>query len=83
MRDRTASLQRLSDHHEGILDSVGEGVVSVDATDEVTFANPTAAVMLGAASDSLLGADSRTLVCPVPPEPGHRCVHDSPARRGP
>ena len=38
VRERTASLQWLSDHHEGILASVGEGVIGVDASGDVTFA---------------------------------------------
>lgn len=76
VRERTASLQWLSDHHEGILASVGEGVIGVDASGDVTFANPAAAATLGAAGDGLLGTDSCAITCAGSPELGHRCVLD-------
>ncbi|GAB2776158.1 hypothetical protein GCM10027020_31750 [Nocardioides salsibiostraticola] len=69
-------LQRLSDHHEGILDSVGEGVIGVDASGRVTFANPAASKMLGAEGDGLLSADSCDITCTDTHDSGHRCVLD-------
>ena len=74
--ERTASLQSLSDHHEGILASVGEGVIGVDALGRVTFANPAAVAMLGAEGDDLLGTDSCAITCVASPSPGHVCVLD-------
>ena len=61
--DRTASLQWLSDHHQGILSSIGEGVIDVDDDGRVTFANPAAGVILGAESETLLGTDICDITC--------------------
>lgn len=66
--------QRLSDHHEGILASVGEGVIGVDATGEITFANPAAARLVGAEGMNLVGTRSCALTCGSPGEVPHRCV---------
>ncbi|SDS67939.1 PAS domain S-box-containing protein [Nocardioides scoriae] len=74
--DRTASLQWLSDHHEGILASMGEGVMGVDAEGRVTFANPAAAGVLGADGEALLGTDLCTITCPSDHQDGERCLTD-------
>jgi PAS domain S-box-containing protein len=50
-----SALARLSDQHELILTSVGEGIYGVDAQGMVTFANPAAVRMFGCAIADLLG----------------------------
>ncbi len=74
--ERTASLQWLSDHHEGILASIGEGVIGVDECGNVTFANPAAAAALGATSASLLGTSSCSITCAIDPAPDHACIRN-------
>lgn len=76
VRERTARLQWLSDHHEGILASVGEGVIGVDGSGEVTFANPAAVAMLGAEGDTLLGTASCAITCSPSQGPTCPCVLD-------
>ncbi len=69
-------LGRLSDHHEGILASVGEGVIGVDVDGVITFANAAAGGMLGAGGDSLLGTSSCAITCDAPRGAVHLCVLD-------
>ena len=62
--ERTSRLQWLSDHHESILASVGEGVIGVDPDGHVTFANPAAGVLLGRTPGQLLDLSVCELTCP-------------------
>ena len=75
-RGHHRSLQSLSDHHEAILASVGEGVISVDTDGNVTFANPAAGIMLGAEGDSLLGTNICAITCTTPLEGDPQCLLD-------
>ena len=53
---------RLSRHHKLILDTVVDGLLGVDGDGVITFANPAAAVMLGAhAADLLVGREADSL----------------------
>ncbi|MEI6667977.1 MAG: ATP-binding protein [Acidobacteriota bacterium] len=54
-------LRRLNRQHALILDSVGDGIIGVDATGRHTFANPAALRMLGYRTDELLGEGSHSL----------------------
>ncbi|MCW2850324.1 MAG: sensor signal transduction histidine kinase [Marmoricola sp.] len=61
--DRTQELQRLSDRHQHILESVGEGIYGVDESGRISFLNPAAARMLGWDAAALLGRDACTALC--------------------
>ena len=55
VRQRTQALVRLTRRHQSILDGAGEGIVGLDRSGRVTFANPAAAELLGRSGDDLVG----------------------------
>ena len=61
--DRTEDLEHLSERHQRILDSVGEGIFGVDRHLRISFVNPAAAALLGWDADDLLGRDACRTLC--------------------
>jgi PAS domain S-box-containing protein len=55
VRERTRELEQLTRRHGSILDGAGEGIVGLDRSGQLTFANPAAASLLGQAPDELVG----------------------------
>lgn len=53
---RTHDLEQLTMRHQSILDSAGEGIVGLDRSGRVTFANPAAGALLGRSPTDLSGA---------------------------
>ncbi|WP_051276661.1 cell wall metabolism sensor histidine kinase WalK [Marmoricola sp. URHB0036] len=60
---RTQDLEHLSEQHERILDSVGEGIFGVDRERRISFVNPAGAELLGWDAGELLGRDSCRALC--------------------
>ncbi len=50
-------LERVKDHKELLLKSTAEGIISVDASGKISFANPAAKQLLRYDDDSILGLD--------------------------
>ena len=63
VHERTQDLVALSEHHQRILDSVGEGIFGVDRELRISFVNPAAALLLGWDADELLGQDACAALC--------------------
>ena len=61
--ERTEDLEHLSERHQRILDSVGEGIFGVDRQLRISFVNPAAAQLLGWDADDLLGRDACRTLC--------------------
>jgi len=61
--DRTTDLQLLSDRHQRILESMGEGIFGVDELGRISFVNPAGARMLGWEPEDLLGRDACATLC--------------------
>ncbi len=61
--ERTRDLAHLSERHQRILDSVGEGIYGVDRHLRISFVNPTAAQLVGWRADELLGRDACATLC--------------------
>ncbi len=59
---RTAEVEGLAQRQRRILESVGEGIVGVDAHGRVSFANRTAEELLDAEPGSLVGGDACALL---------------------
>jgi PAS domain S-box-containing protein len=55
VRGRTHELEQLTRRHTSILDGAGEGIVGLDQSARLTFANPSAAALLGRSPDELVG----------------------------
>jgi len=55
VRGRTHELEQLTRRHTSILDGAGEGIVGLDRSARLTFANPAAAALLGRSPDELVG----------------------------
>jgi PAS domain S-box-containing protein len=55
VRGRTQELEQLTHRHTSILDGAGEGIVGLDRSGRLTFANPAAAALLGRSADELVG----------------------------
>ncbi len=70
--ERTADLRRLSERYVGILNTVGDGIVSIDAAGRIRFANLSARRMLDT-PDSLVGGDACQLLCVTR---SHECPFD-------
>jgi two-component system CheB/CheR fusion protein len=65
--ERTAEIDRLRGHREQLLNSLGEGLIGLDAEGRFTFLNPYALEVLGATSqDDLLGQASQAWLYPDP-----------------
>jgi PAS domain S-box-containing protein len=60
--DMAGSLERLGRQNRLLLDSVGEGIVGIDAACRITFANPAAARTLGWSVEELRGADAHEVL---------------------
>ncbi len=85
LTEQHSALARLSDQHELILTSVGEGIYGVDAQGLITFVNPAAARMFGCTVADLLGqrimhGHTRTQqgvdICLVAAEPIRAVLYD-------
>jgi PAS domain S-box-containing protein len=61
--DRTNELQLLSDRHQRILQSMGEGIFGVDELGRISFFNPAGARMLAWEPEDLLGRDACATLC--------------------
>jgi PAS domain S-box-containing protein len=70
--ERTTSLQVLADHHQSLLDSVGEGVIGIDDNGLITFVNPAASRMLGGGVVDFLGGTCCAFTCSN--DPGEPCT---------
>ncbi|MDQ4054282.1 MAG: response regulator [Actinomycetota bacterium] len=55
VRARTHELEQLTRRHTSILDGAGEGIVGLDRSARLTFANPAAAALLGHSPEELVG----------------------------
>ncbi len=73
--ERTTSLQVLADHHQSLLDSLGEGVMGIGEDGLITFVNPAAVRILGAGAVGLLGRRSCAFTC-ISSEPHRACILD-------
>ncbi|MCZ4695226.1 PAS domain S-box protein [Ancylomarina euxinus] len=51
-------INRLSEHNQLILNSIGEGIYGLDLEGRMTFVNPAAAVMIGKPVEELIGKQS-------------------------
>ena len=74
MDDMAASLARLTRQNRLLLECAGEGVLGLDLTGRVLFANPAAARLTGYAAEELVGRPLHDLF--HPPQPGvspHTC----------
>jgi sigma-B regulation protein RsbU (phosphoserine phosphatase) len=77
IRGAQRRVERLASERESVLESVGEGILAIDADDRIRFANATAAVILGWRSRELIGRPVGELIpddahAPAPrwPQPG-------------
>jgi PAS domain S-box-containing protein len=64
VQQRTHELEQLTRRHMSILDGAGEGIVGLDRSGLLTFANPAAAALLGRARDELVGRSFHQLTQP-------------------
>ena len=64
--DRTADLRDWTERYAGILDTVGDGIVSTDPQGRITFANASACALLGRTPAGLVGRDACEVLCTVP-----------------
>jgi len=55
VQQRTLELERLTRRHQSILDGAGEGIIGVDRSGRVTFANPVAGEIVGRSAAALAG----------------------------
>ena len=62
-RGADRDLEHLSERHQRILESVGEGIFGVDRELRISFVNPAAAQLLGWEADDLLGRDACRTLC--------------------
>ncbi len=70
-------LMRLKTFNEGIIQSMGEGIVLQDPEGYITFTNPSASTLLGYSSDELIGKHWKEF---IPPEQ-HEAVESADQRR--
>ncbi|HLN24904.1 MAG TPA: PAS domain S-box protein [Patescibacteria group bacterium] len=63
LKKREEQVERLSQRYELILQSAGDGIIGVDASNIVTFANPAACRMLVSSRRQLEGSDYRQAFC--------------------
>jgi len=82
VEEQVADLRRLARQNEALVTSVGDGVYGVDPHGRITFANPSAAAVLGYAPEQLVGAYAHELFhAPGPdghPYPWEGCyIHDA------
>jgi PAS domain S-box-containing protein len=69
VRVRTADIERMHRHHERVLRSIDEGILCLDPSGAIDFANPAAARMGGWGHDALVGRSYLELVASETPEP--------------
>src|SRR5829696_820565 len=62
------ALERLSQQHEMVLKSAGEGIIGLDLQGRVTFANPAASDMTGWSTQDLLGRPMHNLAHHTKPD---------------
>jgi PAS domain S-box-containing protein len=84
--EMAASLQAVTRQNRLILESVGEGIVGVDAEGRIVFANPAAARALGRDPREMLGRDAHALLHPRredgSPSPRETCALQRAIRGG-
>ncbi len=68
--ERTAELRRTTERYARILDTVGDGIVSMDASGRLIFANAAARELLAVGDGELLGRDACEALCTPAP---HDC----------
>jgi PAS domain S-box-containing protein len=61
---RTQELEQLTRRNESILDGAAEGIVGLDRSGQLTFANPAAAALLGRSPGELTGRKFHELTAP-------------------
>ena len=61
LQTATQDLRRMSQRHELLLDTAGEGIFGTDLAGIITFANPAAVAMLGYERDELIGRRAQVL----------------------
>ena len=59
------ALQEMKEHHEGIVQSMSDGVLLTDAEGKITFLNPEFAALVGEAPEALLGGLWLDVVLPA------------------
>jgi PAS domain S-box-containing protein len=64
VRQRTRELEQLTRRHKSILDGAGEGIVGLDRSGVVTFANPAAGALLGRSTEALVGTSFHDVARP-------------------
>ncbi|MBF0537010.1 MAG: PAS domain S-box protein [Nitrospirae bacterium] len=63
-------IQRISHHHMAVLSAAGEGIVGLDGSGRLTFANPAAAKMLYWQEDELIGMPISAITSAIAPLAG-------------
>lgn len=71
LKEREEALDRLQRRYQLILDSAGDGIIGLDTTGRVSFANRAAAELVGLKGEALIGADYRTVMA-ADDDPIHR-----------
>lgn len=66
-------LMELSRRHQTILDSVGEGIIGIDAQCQVTFSSPSVTRILGWSADEMMGRKFHDLIQPGSSVEGQPC----------
>ena len=56
VQQRTRELEQLTAQQQSILDSAGEGIIGLDRTSRITFANPAAGEIIGRTAEELVGS---------------------------
>jgi diguanylate cyclase (GGDEF)-like protein/PAS domain S-box-containing protein len=82
--EQSASEILAKEYTDSILDSAGEGICGVDASDRITFANTAAGHITGLGVEGLLGQDASAVLSDSdrPVGDSDRPVGDSPEREG-
>ncbi len=74
-------LRTLTRQSDSILESVGDGIFSIDLEGKVTVVNSAAAQMLGYKQDEMLGRNLHDLIHHTRPDGTHYAAEDSPIRK--
>jgi len=68
VHQRTRELEQLTRSHRSILDGAGEGIVGLDRSGVVTFANPAAGALLGRSPEAMVGVLFHDVARPRDPD---------------
>ena len=74
-------LHRVHAHNQLILDSAGEGIIGLDASGRITFANPAVRRMLLWSTDEIVGRQLEDLVRGTQIAAGSQCIAPWPVRQ--